>query len=100
MRTRSFFPAPDADTWTVEARSEDIFLLCSDGLTGELEDHEILEIAATTLGIGGSIDNLAQRLVDAAVAAGGRDNVTVVLVTPPPSLFAAPAESDVSAHHE
>ena len=77
-RSLGTYPAPDADTWMLEVAPDDIFLLCSDGLTGELEDHEILEIAATTLGVGGSIDNLAQRLVDAAVAAGGRDNVTAV----------------------
>lgn len=98
-RSLGTFPAPEADTWIVEVMPDDIFLLCSDGLTGELEDYEILEIASKTLRVGGSIDNLAQRLVDAAVASGGRDNVTVVLVTPPPSLFAAPADTDVSATH-
>lgn len=95
-RSLGTYPSPEADTWLMAVSPDDMFLLCSDGLTGELEDHEIHDIASRTLGVGGSIDNLAQRLVDAAVASGGRDNVTVVLVTPPPSLFAAPAETDVS----
>lgn len=79
-------PPPRADTTMLPVAPDDLFLLCSDGLTGELTDPEILDIARRTLGSGGSLDNLARRLVDAAVAAGGRDNVTVVLVTAPPGL--------------
>ncbi len=50
-------------------------LLCSDGLNGELTDTEI----AGALAEGGPA-HAAQRLVDEAVRAGGRDNVTVVVV--------------------
>ncbi|WP_189213677.1 PP2C family protein-serine/threonine phosphatase [Actinokineospora fastidiosa] len=52
------------------------FLLCSDGLTGELSDAEIAE----RLGAEDDPQTLADALVGAAVAAGGRDNVTVVVV--------------------
>lgn len=52
------------------------FLLCSDGLTGELSDEEI----ATRLGAEADPQVLADDLVRAAVAAGGRDNVTVVVI--------------------
>ena len=52
------------------------FLLCSDGLTNELSDEEIAR------GLDSETDPqaLADDLVRAAVAAGGRDNITVVVV--------------------
>jgi serine/threonine protein phosphatase PrpC len=65
----------------VEARSfavaaGDRLLLCSDGLT-EMVTHE--EIAAT-LGAEAEPEGAARRLLAQALAAGGRDNVTVLVV--------------------
>lgn len=57
-------------------QEEDRFLLCSDGLTDMLEDREI----EAMLQQGGSLRRLAGSLYDAAMARGGRDNTTVVLV--------------------
>jgi PPM family protein phosphatase len=54
----------------------DTFLLCSDGLTGELEDEEIRQV----LDRNADLDDAAAALVDAANAAGGSDNITVLLV--------------------
>jgi len=70
-------PAPAPDTWLVPATRSDVFLICSDGLTGELDDVRIATILAGARGL----QEAADALVEAAVAAGGRDNVTVVLVT-------------------
>ncbi|WBU39235.1 PP2C family protein-serine/threonine phosphatase [Homoserinibacter sp. YIM 151385] len=69
----------DADVWMLPATESRAFLLCSDGLTKELEDEQIADILA---GHGGSADDptVAQALVGAAEAAGGSDNVTVVLL--------------------
>ncbi|MFM2152694.1 MAG: hypothetical protein RL199_1129 [Pseudomonadota bacterium] len=53
----------------------DRLLLCSDGLNGMLEDAEI----GALLGAG-TIDEAARLLVDRANAAGGDDNITVVIV--------------------
>jgi protein phosphatase len=53
--------------------------MCSDGLTKELSDAQIVEIIGDSPDPFAS-DSLAGRLVDAAVTAGGRDNVTVVAV--------------------
>lgn len=50
-------------------------LLCSDGLNSELTDGEIAEGL-----MGGDPTEAARRLVEHAVRAGGRDNVTVVVV--------------------
>lgn len=57
------------------ARSGDLFLLCSDGLTGHLRDSEIREVLTGT-----PVKQAAQRLVDATLDAGAADNVTVVVV--------------------
>lgn len=59
----------------------DLFLLCSDGLTGMVEDDVILSIVLDADLDNGSDPQIPVRqLVDAANHAGGRDNVTVVLV--------------------
>ncbi len=73
----------DPDIWLLPLRGRQMFLLCSDGLTKELSDEEIARIIvfhdqqASREPDG---PTLAERLVGAAVAAGGRDNVTVVIV--------------------
>ncbi|RQP08982.1 MAG: serine/threonine-protein phosphatase [Microbacteriaceae bacterium] len=73
----------DPDIWLLPLRGRQTFLLCSDGLTKELSDEEIARIIvfhdqqASREPDG---PTLAERLVGAAVAAGGRDNVTVVIV--------------------
>ncbi len=54
----------------------DLLLLCSDGLTCEIDDGVIAHILKGS----GSLPELAQHLVDAANHSGGRDNISVVLV--------------------
>jgi len=66
---------PDADVWLIPAGGQQLFVLCSDGLTKELSDARIAQILSES-----TTDPIATRLVDAAVAAGGHDNVTVVVV--------------------
>jgi serine/threonine protein phosphatase PrpC len=64
---------PDIETFPLQ--EGDLFLLCSDGLTDMLEDAEIAEILRTQ-----PPTQAAWTLVDRALAEGGRDNITVVLV--------------------
>ena len=59
----------------VDARAGDRFLLCTDGLSGDLEPERI----AALLGAG-TVEQAAEALVDAAFEAGSRDNITVVVV--------------------
>ena len=54
----------------------DLFVLCSDGLTGLVRDEEIAEAA----NVGTDLDAICARLVDLANERGGEDNITVVLV--------------------
>jgi protein phosphatase len=75
-RAIGFHDDPDPDVWPVAVRAGMRLLMCSDGLTKEIDDDRIrLHLAA-----GMSPGETAAALVDAALAAGGRDNVTVVVV--------------------
>ena len=75
----------DPDIWLLPARGHQTFLLCSDGLNKELSDDEIARIivfhgSEQMRESDGLPITLSERLVSAAVAAGGSDNVTVVVV--------------------
>lgn len=83
-----------ADINEFPALSGDIYLLCSDGLSDMLDDEKIRSIMFT---FPGSLDELADRLVSQANEAGGRDNVSVVLVR---VLRAFPARRGVMARLE
>ena len=65
------------DVQPVEAQPGDRFLLCSDGLTEELPDT----IIAAHLKSIRAVESAAQALINSAKKHGGRDNITVVLVT-------------------
>jgi protein phosphatase len=69
-------PGPAPDVWLVQPAAGDRFLVCSDGLTGELEDADIAALLA------GNPDPqaTADELVRQAVAVGGHDNVTAVVL--------------------
>jgi serine/threonine protein phosphatase PrpC len=66
----------EPDVWLLPAGGTQTFVICSDGLTKELDDGAIEIVLAAT-----SLDTSpADRLVAAALASGGADNVTVVVV--------------------
>jgi serine/threonine protein phosphatase PrpC len=75
--TRALGPEPDVlvDTYSWRGEAGDVYLLCSDGLTSMVPEPRVADIVrgATSLRDGG------RTLIDAANAAGGRDNITVVL---------------------
>ena len=66
----------DVDTFAVDARPGDLFLICSDGLSSMVDDHSILEIAERYRE---NLDEAVKALLAAANLAGGEDNITVVL---------------------
>ena len=68
-------PDVDVDTFTVEARPDDLYLLCSDGLTDMVSADEIFSI----LNGSDDLEVAARALIEAANAGGGEDNITVVL---------------------
>ncbi len=70
-------PLVRVDSWTMPIIRGDRFVLCSDGLVDEITDQHITEILAAHQF---DPDEAAQALVDAANEAGGRDNVTVIVI--------------------
>jgi serine/threonine protein phosphatase PrpC len=75
--TRALGPEPDVevDVQVYQARADDVFMVCSDGLTSmvpEARVRELLEGAS-------SLERAGRELIAAANDAGGRDNITVIL---------------------
>jgi protein phosphatase len=75
--TRALGPEADVtpDTSTYPVRAGDVLLLCSDGLTSMISEDTMTEV----LRAASSLDEAARALIEQANAAGGRDNITVVL---------------------
>ena len=57
-------------------QEKDTYILCSDGLNDMLSDEEIADILKNN----DDVDDMAVRLVDAAIDAGGKDNTSVVIL--------------------
>jgi serine/threonine protein phosphatase PrpC len=66
----------EVDISTAELRRGDVLLLCSDGLHGPVTEPTILHILEQEP----VLENACDRLIEAARAAGGPDNITAVLV--------------------
>jgi serine/threonine protein phosphatase PrpC len=66
----------EVDTRSFQARSGDVYLLCSDGLTTMISE----ELIASVLLANPSLRDAGESLIAAANEAGGRDNITVVLL--------------------
>lgn len=66
----------ELDVQTFDWSGDDILLLCSDGLSGMISDEDILQAVSAQA----SLDEKADRLISMALAAGGDDNITVVLL--------------------
>ena len=65
----------DVDTLTCDACDGDVYLICSDGLTGMVAESEVADVLVNR----SSLEQAGRALIDAANRAGGRDNITVVL---------------------
>ncbi|HEY2571502.1 MAG TPA: protein phosphatase 2C domain-containing protein, partial [Solirubrobacteraceae bacterium] len=66
----------DVDTRSFRARAGDVYLLCSDGLTTMLSEEEIADVLRGH----DRLRDAGEALIAAANEAGGRDNITVVLL--------------------
>jgi serine/threonine protein phosphatase PrpC len=66
----------EVDTRSFRARAGDVYLLCSDGLTTMISE----ELIAATLIAHPRLRDAGEALIAAANQAGGRDNITVVLI--------------------
>jgi serine/threonine protein phosphatase PrpC len=77
LRALGMKPTVEVDVDRVPLEVSDVLLLCSDGLSSMVPDARIVELLR---GVHGDLRLGATQLVEAANAAGGLDNVTVVLV--------------------
>jgi PPM family protein phosphatase len=76
--TRSLGPEPDVDTDVVgphPVKTGDTFILCSDGLSGQVADADIGLLASYL-----PAQEACQHLVDMANLRGGPDNITLIIV--------------------
>ena len=89
-RALGFHDEPLPDIWRVPVRAGMRLLICSDGLTKEVGDDRLrLHLAS-----GMPAAETASALVDAALAAGGRDNVTLIVV----DVLEAPRPQSTAKH--
>ena len=75
-RALGAYPDVEVDTEVFPARDGDVFLLCSDGLTGMVHEPELKPMLEDR---GRSLEQTGRALIAAANEAGGRDNITVIL---------------------
>ena len=74
VRALGMKPSVEVDIIVDQPRLGDLYLLCTDGLSGMVPDPEMAELAVSEA----DLDKLCERLVAAANAHGGMDNITVV----------------------
>ena len=76
--TRALGPEPDVQVDVVEQRAQagDLFLVCSDGLTSMVREPKLKPLL---VGNDRPLEEIGRELIAAANAAGGRDNITVIL---------------------
>ncbi len=67
------------DLFPAEIGTKDLFLLCSDGLYDMLDDEEIVE--AINSFKGKSLEKAGRTLIERANLAGGKDNITIILIS-------------------
>lgn len=66
----------EIDVMSLSVQAGDRIVLCSDGLSNELDPTRLADLASAP----GSLEDVVRSLVDAAKVAGGRDNITAVIL--------------------
>ena len=94
--TRALGPEREVqvDVETFAARGGDVYLLCSDGLTSMIHEVGVRPVLERT---SDDLEHAGRELVAAANAAGGRDNITVILFRLEDVGGAADGDSAVTA---
>ncbi len=68
-------PELEVDILSREIEKEDIFLMCTDGLTNMLDEAEIYDVI-----VGCEPEKACSELIEAAKVKGGEDNITVIVI--------------------
>lgn len=79
-RSVGYEPKVNPEIFFLDVKPGDIFMICSDGLSGLVEDSEIFRIISTGVSQQKSFQEIAQALVSEANRKGGDDNITSVVV--------------------
>ena len=82
----------EADFQRIDVAEDDLYLLCSDGLSGMIDDQRLQEFLLEATA--DSLSEVAQNLITTANADGGRDNISAFLIhvgSPPSSATASAA---------
>lgn len=88
-RAVGFGAEPVADFWLLPVRDGLRLLICSDGLTREVNERSLRRHLAAGL----SAHDTAAELIDAALSGGGRDNITAVIV----DTVSSPVDTGIEA---
>jgi serine/threonine protein phosphatase PrpC len=96
--TRALGPEPkvDVDVESFPAQAGDLFMVCSDGLTAMVHEPKLKPLLVGDK----PLEQLGRELIAAANAAGGRDNITVVLFRLEEVATAATAPAATEVHDE
>ena len=79
-RSVGFEPEVNVEVYEMPVQAGDIFMICSDGLSGLMEDSQMLEIVQRNLIEKNDANEAVRELVAAANTNGGDDNITSILV--------------------
>lgn len=79
-RSVGFESDVNVETYEMSIQVGDVFLLCSDGLSGMVDDQQILELMDGGRAQGQDIQTIVQHMIDAANQNGGEDNVSTIVV--------------------
>lgn len=80
-RSVGFEPDVNVETYGMRTQPGDCFIICSDGLSGLVNDEQMRVLLEENLILGPqSAEAAVQKLVDAANESGGDDNITAILI--------------------
>ncbi|MCC7440260.1 MAG: Stp1/IreP family PP2C-type Ser/Thr phosphatase [Bdellovibrionales bacterium] len=78
-RSVGFEENVDVESYEMQVQPGDLFLLCSDGLSGLVDDPDVMEIVQECVFGKADPQRAVEQLVGAANARGGDDNITAIL---------------------
>ena len=79
-RSIGYEPQVEIDIFSFQTQSDQAFLLCSDGLSGQVDDSTLLRIAQTQFFFGDDTEKTVQEYIQRANLHGGDDNITCIIV--------------------
>jgi len=79
-RSVGFEAVLNVELYQMVVQPGDVFLICSDGLSGLMEDTQMLEVVQKEVFEGHNMNQAVAKLIETANANGGDDNITAVMI--------------------